>query len=85
MPRCPPVYQAQRTTNLFIQAKPAFILSNRPPANIQDLNPVNNNKWRGAHQRMHQTKVRKIGELKQGLMGVRGVMQHSVIDSAIVA
>ena len=84
----PTCVSGTRTTNLFIRAKPAFFLSNRPPANIYGLNPVNNNMWRGGHQRVHQTKVRKIGELKQRLMDVRergvgGAMQHSDIDSDV--
>jgi len=53
------------------------------PANIPDLNPVDYRIWSVVQQRVYQSRVHDIDELKQRLQQVWRDVDQSIIDNAI--
>ena len=60
-----------------------FISPDLWPPNSLDLNPVDYKIWGVMQQRVHQTKVQDVNDLKRRLINVWADMQQRVIDDAI--
>ena len=69
-----------RRCAIFEQSTPTFIPPDLWPPNSTDLNPVNYKIWDDAQQRVHQSQLHSIDELKNRSLHD---MDHSVIDDAI--
>ena len=61
----------------------AFIPPNLWPPNNPDLNPVDYKIWGIVQQRVYQTQVHNIDELKQHLFRVWHCIDQTIIDNAI--
>ena len=62
---------------------PDFIGPDVWPANSPDLNPVDYRIWGLIRERIYQTAIRDIGDLKQRLTCVWAELKQSVVDKAI--
>jgi len=62
---------------------PAFISPDLWPPNNPDLNPVDYKIWGVMQQRVYQTKVQDVNDLKRRMINVWADMQQTVIDDAI--
>ena len=60
-----PAHRARDTVRLLEQATPAFIPPELWPANSPDLNPVDYRIWSVVQQRVYQSCVHDVDELKQ--------------------
>jgi inhibitor of nuclear factor kappa-B kinase subunit alpha len=78
-----PAHRARDTVRLLEQATPAFIPPDLWPPNSPDLNPVDYKIWGIVQQRVYQTRVHNVDELKQRLLDIWHGMEQSIIDSAI--
>jgi len=78
-----PAHRARQTVGLLQQETPAFIPPELWPPNSPDLNPVDYKVWGEMQQRVYQTKVRNVNELKERLITVWNEFGQSVIDDAI--
>ena len=76
--------RAEQLLKLYpTQATPAFIPPDQWPPNSPDLNPMDYKIWSIVQQRVYQSRVHNVSEVKQRLMDVWHGMEQSVIDSAI--
>ena len=71
------------TVRLLEQVTPAFIPPDLWPPNSSDLNPVDYKIWGVVQERVCQSRVHSIDELKQRLLHVWHGMDQSIIDSAV--
>lgn len=78
-----PAHRAHDTVRLLEQATPAFIPPDLWPPNSPDLNPVDYKIWGIMQQRVYQSRVNNVDELKQCLLDVWHGMEQSITDSAI--
>lgn len=78
-----PAHRARQTVGLLQQETPAFISPDLWPPNSPDLNPVDYKVWGEMQQRVYQTKVCNVNELKERLIAVWNEFGQSVIDDAI--
>ena len=78
-----PTHRARDTIELLRQETPDFIGPDLWPANSPDLNPVDYRIWGLIQERVYQTAVRDIDDLKQRLVTVWSQLKQSVIDKAI--
>jgi len=78
-----PAHQARDTVRILEQATPAFIPPELWPANNPDLNPVDYRIWVVVQQRVYQSRVHDIDELKQRLQQVWRNVDQSIIDNAV--
>ncbi len=78
-----PAHRARDTVRLLEQATPAFIPPDLWPPNSPDLNPVDYKIWGIMQQRVYQSRVNNVDELKQRLLDLRHGMEQSITDSAI--
>lgn len=78
-----PAHRAHDTVRLLEQATPAFIPPDLWPPNSPDLNPVDYKIWGIMQQRVYQSRVNNVDELKQRLLDVWHGMEQSITDSAI--
>jgi len=78
-----PAHRARDTVRLPEQVTPAFIPLDLWPPNSPDLNPVDYKIWGVVQERVYQSRVHSIDELKQSLLHVWHVMDQSIIDSAV--
>ena len=65
-----PANRAHNTVRLLEQATPAFIPPDLWPPNSPDLNPVDYKIWGIMQQRVYQSRVNNVDELKQRLLDV---------------
>ena len=63
-----PAHRARDTVRLLEQSTPAFIPPDLWPPNSPDLNPVDYKIWSVLQQRVYQSRVHNIDELKQRLL-----------------
>jgi len=77
------VIRARETISLLERETPAFISPDLWPLNRPDQNPVDYKIWGVIQQRVYQTKVQDMNDLKRRLVNVWADMQQSVIDDAI--
>jgi len=78
-----PAQCARDTIKLFERETPAFIAPDLWPPNSPDLNPVDYKIWGDMQQRVYQTKVHDLDELKQCLINVWHCLRQNIIDDAI--
>jgi len=79
-----PAHRARDTVRLLEQATPAFIPPDLWPPNSPDLNPVDYKIWGVVQERVYQSRVHSIDELKQRLLHVwHGMDQSIIINSAV--
>ena len=78
-----PAHRACDTVRFLEQTTPAFISTDRWPPNSPDLNPVDYKIWGIVQQRVYQSHVHDVDQLKQCLLDVWHGMEQSVVDSAI--
>ena len=64
---------------------PAFIYPDLWPPNSPDLNPVDYKIWGIVQQRVYQSGVHDVDQLKQRLLDVWHGIEQSVVDSAIMS
>jgi len=72
-----------KTVRLLEQATAAFIPPDLWPPNSSNLEPVVYKIWGVVQERVYQSWVHSIDELKQRLLHVWHVMDQSIIDSAV--
>ena len=74
-----PAHRARDTIELLRRSTPYFIAPDMWPPNSPDLNPVDYVIWSLMQQRVYQTRVHDIDELRQSLMTVWcGLEQRAV-------
>lgn len=78
-----PAHRARETVQLLQRETPDFIPPELWPPNSPDLNPVDYKIWGMMQERVYQTKMHDVAELKQRLIDVWDGMQQNVIDTAI--
>lgn len=78
-----PAHRAKDTIALLRRETPSFIGPELWPANSPDLNPVDYRIWGLIQERVYQTAIRDIDELKERLIVVWAQLKQSVIDKAI--
>lgn len=78
-----PAHRAKDTIELLRRETPDFIGPGLWPANSPDLNPVDYRIWGLIQERVYQTAVQDIDDLKQRLVTVWSQLKQSVIDKAI--
>lgn len=78
-----PAHRARDTVRYLEQDTPEFIPPDLWPPNSPDLNPVDYKIWSVVQQRVYQSRVHNINELKQRLLDVWHGMEQGIIDSAI--
>ena len=78
-----PAHRARDTVALLQREVPDFIAPDLWPPNSPDLNPVDYKVWGTMQQRVYQTKVQDIDDLKQRLIDVWNSLEQNVIDDAI--
>ena len=79
-----PAHRARDTVRFLEQSTPAFIPPDLWPPNSTDVTPVDCKIYSDMQQRVHQSQLHSIDELKKRLLEVwHNVMDQSVIDDAI--
>jgi hypothetical protein len=78
-----PAHRARDTIEMLRRETPDFIGPDLWPANSPDLNPVDYRIWGLIQERVYQTAIRDIDDLKQRLVAVWAELKQSVIDKAI--
>src|SRR6218665_2305008 len=78
-----PTHRATDTIALLRRETPSFIGPELWPANSPDLNPFHYRIWGLIKERVYQTAIRNIDELKERLIVVWAELKQSVIDKAI--
>ena len=78
-----PAHRARETIELLRRETPDLIGPDLWPANSPDLNPVDYRIWGLIQERVYQTAIRDIDDLKQRLICVWAELKQSVIDKAI--
>ena len=78
-----PAHRARDTIELLRRETADFIGPDLWPANSPDLNPVDYRIWGLIQERVYQTAIRDIDDLKQRLTCVWAELKQSVVDKAI--
>ncbi|KAG2462429.1 PD10A protein, partial [Polypterus senegalus] len=78
-----PAHRAWDTVELLCRETPGLIGPDLWPANSPDLNPVDYRIWGLMQDRVNQTPIRDIKDLKQHLISVWAELKQSVVDKAI--
>ena len=78
-----PAHRARDTVRLLELATPASIPPDWWPLNSPDLNPVDYKIWSVVQQRVYQSWVHNVDELKQRLVHVWHGIDQTIIDNAI--
>jgi len=79
----PPAHRARDTVRLHELATPAFIPPDLWPPNSPDLNPVDYKIRSVVQQRVYQSRVHNVDELKRRLVHVWHGIDQTIIDNAI--
>jgi hypothetical protein len=78
-----PAHRARETVELLGIETPDFIPPTLWPPNSPDLNPVDYKIWSVMQERVYQTKVRDIVDLRQRIVEVWDELDQSIIDSSV--
>jgi hypothetical protein len=78
-----PAHRARETIELLRRRTPDFIAPDMWPPNSPDLNPVDYAVWSVMQQRVYQTRIHDIDELRQRLITVWCGLEQRVVDDAI--
>ena len=76
-------HRARDTVRLLELATPALIPPDLWPTNSPDLNPVDYKIWSVVQQRVYQSWMYNVDELKQHLVHVWHGIDQTIIDNAI--
>lgn len=78
-----PAHRARATVEYLNEATPQFISPDLWPPNSPDLNPVDYKIWGVLQDRVYQTRVRDVLELKERLIEVWSEFGQEIVDEAI--
>lgn len=78
-----PAHRARDTVELLRTETPDFIAPNMWPPNSPDLNPVDYSVWSVMQEKVYQTRIANVDELKQRLLQVWAELDHGFIAAAI--
>ena len=78
-----PAHRARDTVELLRMETPDFITPELWPPNSPDLNPVDYSVWSVIQEKVYQTRIADIDELKQRLLQVWAGLDHGFIAAAI--
>jgi len=78
-----PAHRARDTIELLRRTTPDFIAPDMWPPNSPDLNPVDYAIWSVIQQRVYESRVHDIDELRQRLLHVWRGLEQSLIDDAV--
>ena len=78
-----PAHRVRQTIELLKRETPDFISPDLWPPNSSDLNPVDYKVWGVMQQRVYQTRVHTIDELKERLIAVWSQFQQDIVNTAI--
>ena len=78
-----PAHRARETVELLGNKTPDFIPPTLWPPNSPDLNPVDYKIWSVMQERVYQTKVRDIEDLRQRIMQVWDEFDQGIIDASV--
>ena len=78
-----PAHRARDTVRLLELATPAFIPPDRWLLNSHDLNPVDYKIWSIVQERVYQSWVHIVDELKQRLVHAWHSIDQTIIENAI--
>jgi hypothetical protein len=78
-----PAHRARETVELLGIETPDFIPPTLWPPNSPDLNPVDYKIWSVMQERVYQTKVRDIVDLRQRIFEVWDELDQSIVDSSV--
>jgi len=66
------------------QTTPSFTYQDLWPPNSPDLNPVDYKIWAIVQQRVYQSHIHDVDQLKQRLLDIWHGMEQSVVDSTLM-
>ena len=78
-----PAHRARDTVRFLEQKRQRSFPPDLWPPNSLDLNPVDYKIWGIVQQRVYQSRVHDVDQLKHSLLDVWHGMKQSVVDSAI--
>jgi len=78
-----PAHHVYETIGLLQRYTPDLILPGLWPPNSLDLNPVNYIVWGVIAQRVYQSRVKIVDELKERRIAVWSDFRQDILDSAI--
>ena len=78
-----PAHRARETIQLLSHNTPDFIGPEMWPPNSPDLNPVDYSLWSVIEQRVYQSRINNVDELRQRLIAVWNGLEQNVTDTAI--
>jgi len=79
-----PSHHAKHTIKLLQQKTSDFVGPDLWPPNSPDLNLVDHKVWGVMQQRVYESRMNSVDELKQRLTEVQNSLQQNVIDVAII-
>jgi hypothetical protein len=78
-----PAHRARDTIEFLSRETPDFIGPELWPANSPDLNPVDYRIWGLIQERVYQSPIQDVDDLKQRLISVWAEFKQSVVDKAV--
>jgi len=78
-----PAHRARETIDLLRRSTPDFIAPDMWPPNSPDLNPVDYSIWSVMQQRVYQSRVKDVDELRERLISVWCELDQSVVNHTI--
>jgi len=78
-----PAHRARDTSQLLQRETPDFIGLDLWPPNSPDMNPVDYKIWSVMQQRVYESRINSVDELKQRLHDVWDGVQQHIIDLAV--
>ena len=77
-------HRARQTIELLQRETPKFIPPDLWPPNSPDLNPVDYRIWDVMQDRVYQTPVREVADLRQRLIDTWNNFSQTIVDDAVV-
>jgi len=78
-----PAHRARETIEMLTRETPDFIPPTLWPPNSPDLNPVDYKVWSVMQERVYQTAIHDVNDLKQRLLEVWAGLDQRIIDNAV--
>jgi len=78
-----PAHRARETIEMLARETPDFIPPTLWPPNSPDLNPVDYKVWSVMQERVYQTAIHDVNDLKQRLLEVWAALDQRIIDNAV--
>ena len=76
-------HRARQMVELVQRETPKFIAPNLWPPNSPDLNPVDYRIWGVVQDRVYQTPIRDVTDLRQRLIDTWNGLSQSIVDDAV--